>query len=301
MRLPPDLVELARLHRLRQQELARRASAVTAQLWAQVDPADALASWQARLGPAAVRILTAAQVASAFGADDYVAAALAHQNVTDGADGQTSAQALAGIASDGRPLDTLLEQPAAHVDELTVGGMDPSAALVAGGLQLARMVVTQVGDAARVATGVATVAHRGAHGYIRMLTSPSCSRCVILAGKFYRTNQGFQRHPLCDCVHIPAAENLHSPQTSPRAYFDSLNAAEQDKTFTKAGAQAIRDGADPAKVVNARRGMQTASDGRLYTTEAAGRRPRIMPEQIYRDAKDRADAIRLLRLHGYIL
>jgi hypothetical protein len=54
-----------------------------------------------------------------------------------------------------------------------------------------------------------------------------------------------------------------------------------------------------AKVVNARRGMQTA-DGRLYTTEAAGRRPRLMPEQIFRDARDREDAIRLLSLHGYI-
>jgi hypothetical protein len=54
-----------------------------------------------------------------------------------------------------------------------------------------------------------------------------------------------------------------------------------------------------AKVVNARRGMHTA-DGRLYTTEAAGRRPRLMPEQIFRDARDRDDAIRLLRLHGYI-
>jgi hypothetical protein len=55
-----------------------------------------------------------------------------------------------------------------------------------------------------------------------------------------------------------------------------------------------------AKVVNARRGMYTA-DGRQFTRESAGRRPRIMPEQIYRDARDREDAIRLLRLHGYIL
>jgi hypothetical protein len=105
----------------------------------------------------------------------------------------------------------------------------------------------------------------------------------------------------CDCIHVPAAENTAGDiQTNPRAYFDSLTASEQDKAFTKAGAEAIRLGADPAKTVNARRGMQTAADGRLYTTEAAGKRPRLMPEQILRDATSRDDAIRLLRLHGFI-
>lgn len=47
--------------------------------------------------------------------------------------------------------------------------------------------------------------------------------------------------------------------------------------------------------------MRAASDGRLYTTEAAGRRPRLMPETILAEAgADRAEALRLLRLHGYI-
>jgi hypothetical protein len=60
-----------------------------------------------------------------------------------------------------------------------------------------------------------------------------------------------------------------------------------------------------ARVVNARRGMQTASIGGrdvLVTTEAAGRRPRLMPEAIFAAAGgDRKLAIRLLRQHGYIL
>jgi hypothetical protein len=276
--------------------------------------------------------VTLAQVAAAQGADDYVAAALAHQNVSGTADGQTSTQALSGVASDGRPLDSLLEQPALEVDTLTAGGMDPSAAQVIGGAHLARIIATQIADAARVATGVATVGHRGAHGYIRMLSAPSCSRCVVLAGKFYKTNQGFRRHPLCDCVHIPAAENLHSALTSPRAYFDSLDPAEQNRVFTTAGAQAIRDGADVGQVVNARRGaagLSTAGArvsaeeaarlragrkiGRLQRVDVFGQKvfvtrtgatrgkPRLMPESIYEIAKDRAEAVRLLRLHGYIL
>jgi hypothetical protein len=41
--------------------------------------------------------------------------------------------------------------------------------------------------------------------------------------------------------------------------------------------------------------------GKRFTTEAAGRRPRLMPEQILREAgRDRAEAVRLLRLHGYL-
>lgn len=50
-------------------------------------------------------------------------------------------------------------------------------------------------------------------------------------------------------------------RTDPRKYFDSLTDAEQDRTFTAAGAEAIRLGANPAQVVNARRaaaGLTTA-------------------------------------------
>jgi len=42
--------------------------------------------------------------------------------------------------------------------------------------------------------------------------------------------------------------------STPDDYFQSLSKAEQDRVFTKAGAEAVRNGADPAKVVNARRG-----------------------------------------------
>jgi hypothetical protein len=105
----------------------------------------------------------------------------------------------------------------------------------------------------------------------------------------------------CDCRHIPIAENTPGDlSTDPKAYFDSLDTTEQQALLGKAGAEAVRTGADIAKVVNSRRGMYTAN-GRLHTREAAGRRPRIMPEQIMRDAKDREDAIRLLRLHGFII
>ena len=84
-----------------------------------------------------------------------------------------------------------------------------------------------------------------------------------------------------------------------------MDEAEQDRVFGKAGAQAIRDGADIARVVNARRGMYTAGGLRLTreatTRRGIGRPVRLMPEEIYRQANgNRGEALRLLRLHGYI-
>ena len=191
---------------------------------------------------------------------------------------------------------------------------------------------------ARVSTGVAVVADQAVAGFVRMLTPPSCSRCIILAGATYRWNAGFQRHPRCDCVHIPATEDvLGDGRTDPKVYFAGLTEAQQDKVFTIAGARAIRDGADIGRVVNARRGANglTPAGGRLteaeataarggrrqrgrlartsvggrdvYTTtvRAAGRggkRVRLMPESIYEIAgDDRAEALRLLRVHGYLI
>lgn len=266
--LPPDLLRLAQAHRRRQQELARKATRLVKRLWARVDPRDPLGSWRS-LAAEALQVLTLAQLNAADGANGYVAAALAAQGEDGPPDGLVNPNALTGVASDGRPLASLLEQPAFDVSAFVAGGMPASAASAAGARHLTRIVATQVADAARVATGVGTVASR-AHGYVRMLSPPSCSRCVVLAGKFYATNAGFQRHPLCDCVHIPARESLRDAVTSPRAYFDSLDAAEQDRVFTAAGARAIRDGADPSQVVNARRGANglTPAGARITAAEA---------------------------------
>jgi hypothetical protein len=46
---------------------------------------------------------------------------------------------------------------------------------------------------------------------------------------------------------------------TPTDYFESLSPAEQERVFTKSGAEAIRLGADPIKVVNARRGANRKS------------------------------------------
>lgn len=280
--------------------LALAAATAARRLWAQVDGGRVVASWRL-LVPQLLVVLAGAQQAAAQAADGYVDEVLGEQGVDAEAVGRVDAASLAGVASDGRALDSLLMSPAFGVLTAVGAGASQGRALAGGLASLDMIVRTQVADAGRAADQVALTARPQATGYVRMLVGRSCSRCAILAGRRYRWNAGFKRHPRCDCIHIPAREDSADDlRTDPKAYFNSLNAAEQDRIFTKAGAEAIRLGADPAKVVNSRRGM-TAIGDKLYTTEAAGRRPRLMPEQCFVEARgDRAEALRLLRLHGYL-
>jgi hypothetical protein len=199
-------------------------------------------------------------------------------------------------------------------------------ALRVGRHSLDRITVTQVQDAGRVAAGVSIAARPEVTGYVRMLNPPSCSRCILLAGKHYRWNTGFRRHPRCDCRHVPVtagSRDAPAPVSvqaqDPNAYFKSLSPQQQDTIFTKAGAQALRDGADMSQVVNARTGMSTAAGyGYKVTSQGtsrfalAGQRlraasnspyiERLMPESILQIAgTDRVEAMRLLHLHGYVL
>lgn len=110
-------------------------------------------------------------------------------------------------------------------------------------------------------------------------------------------------------MHIPAAENIAGDfRTNPEA----AARAGQVTDLRPAEKRALAEGADLSQVVNARRGSQG-----LTTTEGATRRglagqrlgaqrgrraTRLTPEGIYTSAgDDRAEAIRLLREHGYLL
>lgn len=293
--------------------LARRA-------WATVDPQDIAASWDRALAGVLVDF-TGLQREAAFLGAGMVSEALAQQAVRSRPDARFVPGSLVGWASDGRPLETLLAAPAGvALDALDVG-RTPAEAVEAGRVSVERIARTQIADAGRVAAGV-EVATRPRTGWVRMLTPPSCERCLVLAGRFYRWSDGFDRHPNDDCVSIPSVEDRAGDlRTDPDAYLRSLSPAEQDRLLGPANAQAWRDGADLNQLVNAKRGMNTtvdgvrtavvAPEGRPATTTGttarglAGRRlrgtQRLVPESIYDIATDRADALRLLKLHGYIL
>lgn len=283
-------------HYARQQRLAAVTVAGARRAWRRLDVRDLDGSWR----PVAAQLLVlvgAAQRAAAHDGAAYVPEALEEQGIDADPAGDVLPGGFVGVASDGRRLDTLLYSPVTAVKAAIGAGQSAEQAMGSGLFSLETIVATQVQDAARQAVGIGIAARPKVTGYVRMLNPPSCSRCAVLAGRVYRWNAGFLRHPRCDCRHVPTVENVAGDlTTSPRGFFDSLTPAEQNRVFTGAGAQAIRDGADIGQVVNARRGMTAAGT----TTEAAGRRVRLMPERIYQQAASRDDAIRLLRANGYL-
>lgn len=278
-----------------------------ADLWSEVSLADLSGSWAAHV-PMLAPILAGVQVKAAAAGASYGAATLAEQGLYEAPQHFVDPQAFGGVASDGRTLEGLLYAPVPHVKTLIAGGLDPKQALVQGGKFLTTLTRTQVADAGRGAAGVDT-ATRNRVSYVRMLNPPSCSRCSILAGRVYRWNAGFQRHPKCDCVHVQTT-SVHAAKTEglvhdPYEYFKSLSPEDQDKNYTKAGAQAIRDGGDIFQVVNSRRGMKP---GGLVTAEGTSKRgnfgrngPRLTPEAIYGKGLSREATLAELERYGYIL
>ena len=303
-------------HYKQMQRLQALIVVAAADLWAEASLSDLSGSWAAQV-PLLLPVLSGIQVKAASAGAAYGAATMAEQGLYEAPKHFVDPAAFGGFASDGRSLAGLLFAPIPHVKTLIAGGMAPSQALVQGGKFLTTLTRTQVADAGRGAAGV-DIAARPKVGYVRMLNPPSCSRCSVLAGKFYRWNAGFSRHPRCDCVHVASTESAINGGKSeglihdPYEYFKSLSPEEQDKTYTKAGAQAIRDGGDVFQVVNSRRGMKP---GGLMTTEGATKRGnfrsvagdstggrRMTPEAIYKlNGDNRAAALKDLERYGYIL
>ncbi|MFC4912582.1 hypothetical protein [Actinomadura gamaensis] len=313
-------VELARQHQRAQQSLVRRLLGGWLRLSSGLDPADVVGSWRAGVGPSLLAATTAVQRQAATAGGAYVEQVIAASGATSAPVGTLIPEALAGVASDGRPLGSLLEFPVLRTARQIGDGASADDAVAQLVRQLAMIAGTQAADAGRVGTGVAMTANRAITGYVRVVHLPACSRCIVLAGRVYSWSAGFLRHPRCDCTHEPVTSTDHarSAGTSPSRLFDRLTRAEQDRIFGAAAARAIRDGADLAQVVNARRGITSAGSGftvegvtrrgyagrRLRELDGAARRApvaRMTPEAIYQAAgDDRDEALRLLYRHGYL-
>lgn len=297
-------------HYERMQRLQAAGVVAARRAWRRVGLSDLSGSWAVGLR-ALVPALTALQVEAASAGAAYGAAVLAEQSEWVAPDAFVDPRAFGGFASDGRSLEGLLYSPVTSVKSQIGSGVAGQVALASGQALLDRAVQTLIADTGRQAAG-ADVAARAGVGYVRMLNPPSCDRCTILAGRFYRWNAGFLRHPRCDCIHQPSrsldAARSEGLVDDPYEYFRGLSEAEQDKAFGRANAQAIRDGSDIFQVVNARRGM---TPNGLFTTEgsrrgnaAAGLRRgqrRMTPELIYQQAGSRDEALSLLETHGYVL
>ncbi|WP_214322078.1 VG15 protein [Nonomuraea sediminis] len=293
--------QAAQAHYVAQQTVARGTVEQAQTLWQEVEPGSVLESWLAVLGTLTGAV-TAGQLAAASLAQPYLNAVSWQQGFRPTPEGAVNPAAFAGIASNGLPLTKLLIQPALRVLRLLAGGADDRMALLSGLAALVRIVDTEITDTARAADQVGITANRRWVRYVRVVNLPACGRCILLAGQSYPYSTGFLRHPQDDCTMVPLREGDSEPQ-SPKDLFERMTPEQQAKAFTVAGAEAIRLGADPGKVVHARRGMQTAA-GRLVTSEGVRHRKgglRPMPEQILADADGNRDrAIELLRRFGYL-
>lgn len=168
---------------------------------------------------------------------------------------------------------------------------------------LSGVVLTMLADTRRDVYQADIISRPQVTGYVRMLNPPSCSRCAILAGRRYLWNEGFLRHPNCDCQHIPASEQVAGDlRTDPYEYFKSLSEKEQNRYFGKYEAQGIRDGADIFQVVNTReRGLRiVGADGQNTGLVRYAGRTKPTLAQIYRTDPDRRFVIENLQYHGYI-
>lgn len=334
MRLTRSVREIALAFQAAQARRTRLTANEVQRLWAQLDRKDLSGSWDASVGPRIVRAVTAGQLSSAAPADGYVDEVAAAEDADPARAGRIRPEAFAGMAADGRSLDSLMLLSVITTKQGIAGGLSTDDALLRGLNQALRLTSSEVTQAGRSAVGSSMVGKRTIQGYVRVVNPPACSRCIILAGREYGWNKGFQRHPHCDCVHLPTtlvARNQDRGFINPDSYFNSLSAGEQNRVFGLAGARAIREGADMAQVVNARRGMYTTTAyGRTVqaTREGATRRgyfyrqerrraidrglvpssgrgfqlrtPRLLPEEIFRLSDSRDEAIAMLRRFGYL-
>jgi hypothetical protein len=156
-----------------------------------------------------------------------------------------------------------------------------------------RLVLSLVQDAGRGAESV-SIAARPRVGYVRYVSAPCCSRCAILAGRFYRYSSGFRRHPGCDCTHLPTTDPRSELRQDPQDLVDRGLV----RGLSKADQRALEDGADLNQVVNVR----SKRAGLMQSGEVLSRAGRPTPAGIYRTAGgDRDLALSLLRRHGYLL
>lgn len=300
----------ARQHMARVEKIRKAAARGLLTAWdATVIPARIRDSWAETI-PTAVEGLSLALTEAATEGVDYGATALAVQGDYVAPRAFVNPAAFGtGFAASGAPLATVLAAPTRLALNQIKAGAAPSAALAQARGLLAGIARTQVADTARIAAQV-DVAVRPSVSYIRMVEADACSRCIVLAGKRFRWNAGFLRHPRCRCVHVMAtAKALEGARAEgyledPYDVFERMSEQEQDRIWGPHNAQAIRDGADIYRVTNARRGANG-----LLTAEGTSRRgfahelrgKRLTPEGIYRTAGSRERALELLEQHGYVL
>lgn len=266
--------EIAYAHQLELIRIGKLLGNRTKLLWQHMDVRDLDQSWQF-VAPQMVRQVAAAQLAAAELTSPYL-------DAIDRSYGHKApAVALAptaftNVMGDGREIAPALYGAVTNMKTAIGAGTSVGNAFQIGSHFVAMIAQSALQDMARNADR-SLAAGKGYTRYIRVVNGSACSRCAILAG-MYSGEEAFLRHASCQCSTVPISVDGKSPKgfyDTPQKYFDSLSKSEQDRVFTNSGAEAIRRGADPIKVVNARRGaygIQYSTHGYVPTNPAESRR-----------------------------
>lgn len=263
----------------------------------------ALKAWQAMdydnlddswgdVGQAVTQQVTAAQLAAAKGSDRYTAQVATQTPGFTPAASAIVPEAFSSIDGQGRDVAGILYGAVTTTKKAIGAGLGRVRSMEAGATYLAAILKTVIADVARSADLTSSTG-RGFTYYVRVCNGSACSRCAMLAG-IRSGREAFLRHVSCQCSAVPASSK-EAPKgiySDPQEYFDSLTGPEQDRVFTKAGAEAIRDGADISKVVSARRAAKgigwstrgyelNPNSGRRLAKTTIGRRADGTPIQVY--------------------
>lgn len=246
-----------------QSEVIRRSDSATnklLRLWNRVSVNDLDAGWLS-IAPELNATVAAVVVQNAASSARMVSTTSRADRIPSG--DRIVPNAFIGVDSTGRSSEGLLHGAVTTTKEGIRAGSAAPLAFMAGASYLAAMSKTLFADMARSSAAVSS-AGRGYTRYVRVVNPGACSRCAILAGSD-RFSKPFERHPACRCTSVPVREGESVPDglyASPDEHFWSLSEAEQDRIYGKAGAEAIRMGADPIQVVGARRGASGMSYSR---------------------------------------
>lgn len=315
---------------------AKAGAAAAVQAWQGIDAKNLDLSWIHVL-PRILAVITGAQRKAAAASPAYLERIAKAQHVAADIDGRLSADAFGGITGDGRPLATLLYAPVALSKQRIGQGIPIPDVMEQEAAHLAMLATTVVQDAGRMAVQAEQARYTALRGYVRHCTLPSCARCIILAGRFYRRSSGFLRHPHCDCVQVPCRGEEWVSEQDPgklMAQMRSEHPASLKKSLTEGDLRALDHGADLNQVVNAHRGMSTADAygktvratsegttkrgvaGKRLIAEAGARRapgsryssaraPRLTPAQLFEEAESENwaddEIVRQLKRFGYII
>ncbi|RIY18821.1 hypothetical protein CJI54_04805 [Bifidobacteriaceae bacterium NR026] len=235
---------------------AREAVAVRAarHAWSRVDKNNIRGSW-ARVKQPLVNVLSDIQEQAVDAGLDANVDVMAETGQYSAPEALVDARAFSKFSSGGVLLDEWVDRPAIRALEFIKEGVGADEALDRVGSLFSSSVATNLADVIRQAQQ-ADIAARKHMGFIRCCNADACKWCIVLSGKIYRYNTGFERHMNCHCYHLPVnlddVGSVMDIAPSPIELFNRMSESEQNKTFGITGARSIRAGADIGQIVNSK-------------------------------------------------